>query len=212
MTRTFAPSVILPTMLAPLRRLATAIGEGGGILAGLVMALAFTMLDVKPGHQGANAFWLLVMMLVALCIMARGMDGRGHAAVRKLDGKAAAKAAEKAKPSPDAKFLADGFDWLGIPRDSDAAAIKTGVRAMMLKHHSDTGTGALDMDDLVSFRDRMLESLAREGALPRENREEVVPKPSRKKRLKAYEEAAGPLGRAWGRLLPSPLLKELGRL
>lgn len=204
MVKAFAPSVFLPTLLAPLRRLATAIGEGGGIVAGLVMALAFTMLDVKPGHQGANAFWLLVMMLVALCIIARGMDSRGHAAVRKLDRKAAA----KTKPSQDAKFLADGFDWLGIPRDSDAAAIKTGVRAMMLKHHSDTGTGALDMDDVVRFRDRMLEALAREAALPRE---EVLPAPSPKKRLKAYEEAAGPLGRAWGRLLPSPLLKELGR-
>lgn len=205
MPGTFAPSVILPTLLAPLRRLATAIGEGGGIIAGIVMATAFTMTDVRDGHQGANLFWIAIMMLVALCIVARGMDGRGHAAVRRLDRKAA----RKAKPSPDAKFLADGFDWLGIPRDSDAAAIKTGVRAMMLKHHSDTGTGALDMDDLVRFRDRMLEAHAHETALPRE---EVVQAPSLRKRLKAYEEAAGPLGRAWGRLLPSPLLKELGRL
>lgn len=203
-----APSSVIPTLLAPLRRAADRIGEGGILIAGLVLVLSLSMTDVRPGHQAANAFWLSVMLLVALCIMARSMDGRGHEAVRKLDRKAAKKAERKAAENPDADFLAKGLEWLGLPKGSDATAIKTGVRTMMLKHHSDTGTGDLDMDDLVTFRERMLEVVATCATTPDEPR---IKPPSTAKRLKAYEEAAGPLGRAWGRLLPSPLLKELGR-
>jgi hypothetical protein len=142
--------------------------------------------------------------------MARGMDRRGHAAVRRLEKKAAKKAANGEVPSQQARFLADGLDWLEIPQGSDVAAIKGAVRAMMLRHHSDTGTGALDMDDLVKFRDEMIAAATEQAALPVEA--PAAPRPSLKKRLAAYEEAAGPLGRAWGRLLPSPLLKELGRI
>lgn len=206
MTR--APSIPMTTLLGPLRRAADRIGESGIFVAGLTLVLSLSMTDVRPGHQAANAFWLSLMLLVVLCIMARSMDSRGHAAVRKLDRKAAKKAERKASKDPDADFLAQGLEWLGLPAGSDAAAIKTGVRAMMLKHHSDTGTGSLDMDDLVTFRDRMLEVVANCATTPDEPK---IKPPSTAKRLKAYEEAAGPLGRAWGRLLPSPLLKELGR-
>jgi hypothetical protein len=202
MTR--VPSIPMTTLLAPLRRAADRIGEGGILIAGLILVLSLSMTDVRPGHQATNAFWLSLMLLVALCIMARSMDSRGHAAVRKLDRKAG----KKASQDPKADFLAQGLEWLGLPAGSDAAAIKAGVRTMMLKHHSDTGTGNLDMDDLVTFRDRMLDVVATCAATPDEPR---IKPPSTAKRLKAYEEAAGPLGRAWGRLLPSPLLKELGR-
>lgn len=205
---TTASSNVLPTILAPLRRCADAIGEGGILVAGLVLTLCLSMTDVRPGHQAMNAVWLSIMLIVAVCIMARSMDGRGHAAVRKLDRKAAKKAGRKAPENPDADFLGKGLEWLGLPTGSDAAAIKTAVRTMMLKHHSDTGTGDLDMDELVRFRDRMLEVIA--TCAPTSDEPKCAPLTTAK-RLNAYEEAAGPLGRAWGRLLPSPLLKELGR-
>lgn len=198
------PSIPMTTLLGPMRQAADRIGEGGIFIAALILVLSLSMTDVRPGHQAANAFWISMMLLVVLCIMARSMDSRGHAAVRKLDRKAE----RNASKDPDADFLAQGLEWLGLPTGSDAVAIKTGVRTMMLKHHSDTGTGSLDMDDLVTFRDRMLEVVAARPSTS--DQAEHVP-PSKAKRLKAYEEAAGPLGRAWGRLLPSPLLKELGR-
>jgi hypothetical protein len=184
-------------LLTPFRRFSERTGEGGAMLMmGVPLTTAFTLLDPSPSRIPLNIVCLAVLATVALAIFARHQDGMGHKAMGKLLKKAAKKGR---RDDPD--YVA-GLEWLELPRGAGVEDIRAAVRAVMKRHHSDTGTGGLDMARLVAFRDRMVAHA--EAVAGREDG------PDAATLLRAYHEHAGRLGAAWGHLFPTERLRDLG--
>lgn len=183
--------------LTPFRRFADRTGEGGAFLMmGVPLFTAYSLLSVDPSRIRLNMVCFAVMAVTALAIFARHQDGEGHRAMRRLMQKV-----DAGRIDP---HYAEGLAWLKLPASSGVEDIKAAVRALMKRHHADTGAGGLDMAKLVAFRDRMVGYA--------EAREVQPAAPGRVTLLIAYERAAGRLGCAWGHMFPTQRLKDLGYL
>jgi hypothetical protein len=187
--------------LGPFRRFSERTGEGGAaLMMGLPFVSAFSLLSPDPARIPANMVCLAVLALVALAVFARHQDSEGHRAMRRLDPPRK----KDASATPDPKYL-EGLRWLALPDTASVADIKAAVRARMMRHHADTGSGDLDMDRLVKFRDTMV---AYAAAVAPDGQDAHDPTPQAL--LTAYARAAGRLGRAWGHMFPTRRLRSLG--
>lgn len=185
------------TLLTPFRRLSDRTGEGGAFLMmGVPLFTAFTLLDPSPSRIPLNMVCIAVMAIVSLAVFARAQDGEGHRAMRRM-----LKTHEKNAGRRDPDYTG-GLVWLGLPTDATVEDIKRAVRVMVKRHHSKSGPQAMDMDKLMTFRDRMIAYATASEPAPAA--------PDAATLLSAYEERAGRLGVAWGHMFPTERLKGLG--
>jgi len=174
----------VPLHLAILRAFARRMGEGGGfVLLALLMGTAIVLVGSHPSVLSI----LVGATIVAACILsvlARAHDTQGQEAMKRLMAPAA--------QTNEELLLRRRF---GLRDDSDAETVRKDFAAYMKASHSAGAFGGVDMDDVKQARNRLFHLVSSRGSAA-----------TGAELIAEWGEAAGPLGRAWGALLPSDRL------
>lgn len=159
-------------------------GEGGGfVLLALLMGAAIVLVGT---HTSIPSIALGVAVIIACCtsVFARSLDAQGQKAMKRLMTPAA--------QTNEELMLRRRF---GLRDDSDADTVRRDFAAYMKASHSAGSFGGVDMDDVKQARNRLFHLVSSRGSAA--TGEELIAE---------WSKAAGPLGRAWGNLLPSDRL------
>jgi hypothetical protein len=174
----------VPIHLAILRAAARRMGEGGGfVLLALLMGGAIVLVG---SHQSLLSMLVGVSIVTAcsLAVLARAQDAQGQKAMKRLMAPAA--------QTNEELQLRRRF---GLRDDSDADTVRKDFAVRMKAWHSDAGTGGVDMDEVKTARNRLFHLVSARGSAA-----------TGAELIAEWSKAAGPLGRAWGALLPSDRL------
>jgi len=181
-----------------LRSLAARMGEIGGML--LVIALLpalLTMVSFK-NHPAINFLLLALVLLVILCVHARKKDCDGHAAMRRRRRKMMKRVS---RHLADGEIAANVHNLLvlGLTDEANSEDVRQAADALLV-----APPAGFDAHSIAFARDDLLATIARYGRAP-------TGQPTARSQLAAWREAAGPLGTAWGAMLPSATLIGLAR-